>query len=151
MSIEDVARVMGVPLPLVGDPTAGGVNNTETLVNFWLATGLGSLIENIESSLERAFGFARERGVEFDVDALLRTDMKTRIEALAKGVQGGIFMPDEARARESLPPVDGGDQVLHATPNDPGRLAVGSSPLSRLAQGENPSPSDRQPSNARRS
>ena len=45
-----------------------------------------------------------------DTDALLRTDFKTRIEALARGVQTGIFSPNEARRREGLPAVANGDE-----------------------------------------
>lgn len=130
MSIEEVARVMGVPLALVGDSQAGGVSSTEALVNFWLAMGLGSLIENIESSLERAFDFGINDRVEFDVTALLRTDLKTRLDALTKGVQGGIYTPNEARKAENQPPIDGGDVLYLQRQMTPASL------LDDLAQAE---------------
>jgi HK97 family phage portal protein len=111
MSIEDVARVFGMPLALVssGDAASG---STEALINFWLATGLGALVENIECSLERAFNLPIGDRIDFKVDSLLRIDFKTRMEGLSKGVQGGIYSPDEAREREQLPKVEGGDQVF---------------------------------------
>lgn len=111
MSVEEVARVYGIPLALVGDPSAPA-SNTEALINFWLATSLGSTLENLETSLERAFGLPLDEHIEFDVDTLLRTDLKTRMEAYAKAVQGGIYSPDEARAKENLPKVKGGDMVF---------------------------------------
>ena len=36
--------------------------------------------------------------------------MKDRIEALARGVQGGIFAPNEARQQEGLDAVEFGDE-----------------------------------------
>jgi HK97 family phage portal protein len=111
MSVEEVARVFGVPLPVIGDLTHGTMNNTETLINFWLSTGLGSLMENVERSFDAAFDLSATEYVELDVNALLRMDFKTRVEGLAKAVQGGILKPNEARASESLPPVDGGDTI----------------------------------------
>jgi hypothetical protein len=40
----------------------------------------------------------------------LRSAQKDRIEALARGVQGGIFSPNEARALEDLPAAEDGDE-----------------------------------------
>lgn len=48
----------------------------------------------------------------FNVDAILRSDIKTRYEAYRIGVQGGFLAPNEARAKEELPPLEGGDQLL---------------------------------------
>ncbi|WP_279041759.1 phage portal protein [Brevibacillus borstelensis] len=48
----------------------------------------------------------------FNVDAILRSDIKTRYEAYRIGVQGGFLKPNEARAKEELPPAEGGDQLL---------------------------------------
>ena len=42
--------------------------------------------------------------------ALLRSALKDRIEALARGVQGGIFAPNEARQQEGLDAVEFGDE-----------------------------------------
>lgn len=111
MSIEEVARVFGIPLPLIGDPTTGGVSNTESLISFWLATGLGALLENIETSLERAFDLPVGESIDIDETALLRTDLKSRVDAYTKGTQGGLYTPNEARDFEGLPPLKGGDEI----------------------------------------
>lgn len=113
LSIEDIARVYGVPLPVVGDLTHATMQNVEQLVNLWLSVSLGALIENIERSLDALFELPRtaERHefVELDTAALLRLDFAGRTDALVKGVQGALYTPDEARAREGLPPVKNGD------------------------------------------
>jgi hypothetical protein len=78
----------------------------------WIASGLGFALNHIEE----AFGvFFSLRGqpdeyVEFDTAALLRSNLKDRIDALARGVQGGIYAPNEARQSEGLNRVDYGDE-----------------------------------------
>jgi HK97 family phage portal protein len=109
MSIEDIARVFGTPLPVIGDLSHATLNNTESLINMWLSMSLGSLLENIERSFDKAFDFNQNEYVELDTAALLRTDFLGRIDGLTKAVQGGLFTPNEARSRESLPPVKNGD------------------------------------------
>lgn len=109
LSIADIARALRIPLPLIGVMDQATFNNAETLMQFWKASGLGWLLEHIELSLDKFFGLPQGQFCEFDTDALLRSEFKTRIDALARGVQGGIYSPNEARAREGLPEVDGGE------------------------------------------
>jgi phage portal protein BeeE len=42
--------------------------------------------------------------VKFDTSVLLRTDLKTRMEATAIGIASHQLLPDEARAMGDLPP-----------------------------------------------
>ena len=115
MSVEEIARVEGVPLPIIGDLSKATFNNTEQLINLWLSISLGSKIENIERTLDRAFGFDRLDYVELDTNALLRTDLAARIDALTKGVQGGLYTPNEARELEGLDPkAQGNEPMLQA-------------------------------------
>lgn len=112
MSIEDVARAFRVPLPLVGDYRHATYNNVEQLISSWLSTGLGFVLEHIELSFDKFFGLPRGQFTEFDVDALLRTDFAARVDGLTKGIQQGLFTPNEARARMGgLPSVPDGDAV----------------------------------------
>lgn len=109
MSVEDIARVFGVPLPLIGDLSKATLNNTEQLINLWLSVSLGSLLEHLERMMDRAFGFSRTDYIELDTNALLRTDLAARIDALTKGIQGGLYAPNEARELEGLDPKPAGD------------------------------------------
>jgi HK97 family phage portal protein len=109
---EDIARVYGVPLPVVGELSHATLTNVEQLVSLWLSTGLTSFLELIERDLNRLFGFnGQTEYVDLDPRALLRTDFAGRVDALCKGIQGALFKPNEARELEGLPPVDEGDQV----------------------------------------
>jgi HK97 family phage portal protein len=111
LSIEDIARVYGVPLPVIGDLSKATLQNVEQLAGLWLAIGLGALLENLERSLDALFDLPADEWIELDTAALLRTDFLARVEGLTKAIQGGLMSPNEARARESLSPVAHGDTV----------------------------------------
>jgi HK97 family phage portal protein len=109
MSDEAIALAMRIPLQILG---IGGTTyaSTELLMQSWIATGLGFVINHIEEAFGQLF---RLRGVpdeylELDTRALLRSAYRERIEGLARGVISGIYSPDEARAQEDLPAVPGG-------------------------------------------
>jgi len=125
MSVEDIARVYATPLPVIGDLSKATLNNTESLVNLWLSLSLGSRLENIERSLDRAFEFGQDDFIELDTAALLRSDFLARVDGLTKGIQGGLYTVDEARAREGLSPAVGGAEPL---------LQVQMTPLSMLKE-----------------
>ena len=112
MSIEDIARVFGVPTPLIGDLSHATLNNTESLISHFLSTSLGSYLEILERTLDRMFGLNNNEYIELDTTALLRTNMEQRINSLAKAVQGGLMTPDEARQKEGLGPVEGGGEAF---------------------------------------
>jgi HK97 family phage portal protein len=111
MSEEHIALVFRIPMQILG---VGGqtFGSTEALMQFWVSTGLGFCLNHIEEAFGLTFGLKGqpEEYVEFDTGALLRSAMKDRIEALARGVQGGIYAPNEARAQEGLPEVPFGSE-----------------------------------------
>jgi hypothetical protein len=110
LSAEKICWAFGIPLQLLGLANTPATS-TEALMHFWLATGLGFCLNHVEQSFEpfRLEG-EPESYTEFSTDALLRTAQKDRIEALVRGVQGGVFAPNEARAQEDLPAVPFGDE-----------------------------------------
>lgn len=108
MTVEDIARAFRIPGQLLG--LTGTYSNTEQLINFWLSTGLGFLINHIEQSFDKFFELPADEFTEFDTDTLLRVDLKSRLEALAQATQNGIMSPNEARSRLDLPKVDFGDE-----------------------------------------
>lgn len=108
-SDQDIALAFRVPLQVLG---IGGTPyaSTEMLMQSWIATGLGFALNHFEEALGLMFNLrgVPDEYVEFSTKPLLRSAFKDRIEALARGVQGGIYSPDEARAEEELPAVPGG-------------------------------------------
>ena len=109
LTIADIARALRVPLPLIGVMDGATFNNSEVLMQFWKASGLGFLLEHLELSLDKFFNLPPGTYCELDADALLRSEFKNRIDGLVRGVQGGIFAPNEARRMEGLPAVADGD------------------------------------------
>lgn len=106
ISDQRIATAYRVPLSLLSlQSSQAPQGSTESLMQFWVATGLGFAANHVEDSFGRLFQLAGwpDDYIELDLEALLRANFKDRIAALAQGVQGGIFSPNEARAKEDLP------------------------------------------------
>lgn len=114
--ISEICRWYGIPSVLVNDTgttTVWGTGIQQIVEGFYKLT-VRPLLEKIEASIQANLMMPAEamrREVEFDFEALLRTDFKTRLEGYRIGVQGGILTPNEARAAEGRPALDGGDQL----------------------------------------
>lgn len=113
MTVEDISRVFRVPPMLINNLENSTFDNAETLMRFWLASGLGFHINALELVIASLFRLDdRFEGVEFQQDLLLQADLQSRLDALGSGVTKGIYAPNEARRREGLPPVENGDVPL---------------------------------------
>lgn len=110
LSDRTIAAVFGVPGVLIGVNDGATFSSTETLMNYWLSNGLGYLLDHIEVAIDQFFALPATEFVEYDTDALMRVALKDRIAALAQGVQGGIYAPNEARAREGYSSAPAGDE-----------------------------------------
>jgi hypothetical protein len=110
MSVQAISGVFGVPLALINSMDNATFSNTETLINHWLATGLGFTVSLIEKGLENIFECSPNELLDLDEKILLRANFKDRIDALGSAVSHGIYSPNEVRQIEGLPPVDGGDK-----------------------------------------
>jgi HK97 family phage portal protein len=108
---EHIALAFRIPLQILG---LGGATygSTELLMQSWIASGLGFCLNHIEEAFGVCFQLKGQPDeyVEFDTAALLRSAFNVRIDALTKGVQGGIFAPNEARNLEGLEDVKFGDE-----------------------------------------
>jgi HK97 family phage portal protein len=140
LSEEHIALCFRIPLQILG---IGGTpySSTELLMQSWIASGLGFALNHIEESFGVLFQLKGQPDeyVEFATTALLRSAHKDRIEALTRGVQGGIYAPNEARAEEGLDRVPYGDEprvqqqvvplsAAGAIPKAPGPQAPPSAP-----------------------
>jgi len=109
-----VAAVFGVPGIILGITEGGTARSAEAVMTEWLASGLGWLINHIEVSIDSFVGLntvaAGREYTEYDTRALLRSLFAERMDGLVKGVQGGVFAPNEARALEGYPAAKDGDE-----------------------------------------
>lgn len=110
MSDQHVALAYRIPLQILGIGSGGPSSTTEALMQGWLATSLGFCLNHLEEAIGTCFGLGGFPNdyLEFDTSVLLRSNFSDRVEAYAKGVVGGIFEPDYARAEFGLPKVKGG-------------------------------------------
>lgn len=114
--VEDIARFMGVPSVLINDTSATTTwgSGIEQIVTGFYKLNLTPYLERIEASIIRNLMPRADWGkisMQFDFDALLRSDIDTRIKAAAAGVNAALLTPNEGRAKEGLKPKDGGDKL----------------------------------------
>jgi HK97 family phage portal protein len=98
MTVADISRAFRVPLPLINDMSGSTFNNAEALMGWFLASGLGFLLESVEQELGRLFSLSFSRSFNFDTTTLLRSDMETRVKALGEAAIKGLISPDEGRS-----------------------------------------------------
>lgn len=111
LSERQIFQIFRVPPFLGGDLEKATFQNTETLTRFYLQSCLGFYIDHLEEAFTLFFRLPANESIMFDLEpALLRGDLKERMEAYGKAVQNGVMAPNEARERENLPPVEHGDE-----------------------------------------
>ena len=109
LSAEIICSVFHVPLYKVGLGSAPTYNNIEALDQQYYSQCLQTLIESIELLLNEGFELAPRYCISFDLGALLRMDTSARYKSHSESIGGGWLSPNEARKKENLPPVPGGD------------------------------------------
>lgn len=108
---RNILQVFRIPPFLAGDSDKSNLTNVESLTRFYLQTCLGYYISYMEAALADFFRMDDDNVVFFDVEAaILRGDLKERMEAYSKGIQNAVYAPNEARKKERLPPVEDGDE-----------------------------------------
>lgn len=114
--VEEICRWYGVPSVMVNDTsgsTVWGSGISEIVRGFYKLT-LRPILEKAEESMRVNLLPVAERSkyeFEFDFEGLLRADQKSRFDGYRVGIQGGIVTPNEARAWEGLPEIEGGDKL----------------------------------------
>ena len=114
-AVQDLARWFGVPSVLINDTaqTTSLGSSVQQIVDGFYRLKLRPQVERIEQAIIKRVLTPRQRAqgvtVEFNLDALLRSSLKDRMDIYAKGVQNGIYNRNEPRKRENLPAYDGGD------------------------------------------
>ena len=126
---------MNIAPTLLGDLADATLNNSAELRQQFLDMTLLPIIELFEDALElvllndddRAQGYC----IEFDTSNFVRNDIEKRFAALKTGIESGVLTLNEARDREGLPPVEGGDQPMRS---------VQVAPIDAPASPQNPEP-----------
>lgn len=112
--ISEVSRIFNLAPAMLHDLTSGTYSNFEQQsLNFAKMT-IAPLTELIEQEMNSKLFGARNTSdyVEFNLDGLQRGDFLSRMDGSAKAVQAGIRTPNEIRALDNLPPLEGGDKLF---------------------------------------
>ncbi|BBP99096.1 hypothetical protein BSFA1_42250 [Burkholderia sp. SFA1] len=124
-SIEDVARIFGVPPFMIGqtDKTTSWGNGVEQMGIGFVKYTLQRHLVKIEQEFNRKLFRTARNFVEFNAATLERGDFKTRNDGYRVGLgragEPGWLTVNEVRRMENLPPVDGGDTLNTGATNAP--------------------------------
>jgi len=126
---SEVCRIFGIPPSKLFVPGSGGYASQEQESNAFVGTCLRPWAVRFEQEADRKLLLREERKSHYwqiNFDGMLRSDLLTRYKSYSIARNWSIMSPNEIRALENLPPVEGGDLLLspvNMAPLDP-TLAV---------------------------
>ena len=116
--VDEICRIFRVPPHLVGNLEHATFSNIEhQSIDFAVHT-IRPWLVRIEQSMNRALFTDQEKGrfyVQFNIDGLMRSDYKSRMEGYAIARQNGWMSANDIRALENQNPIpkdEGGDAYL---------------------------------------
>lgn len=115
---EQICRLFGVPPQMVGfgDKASNWGTGKEVDVLGFQKFTLRKRMKRIEQACMKQLVPLAERRtqgltIEFNFEGLLQNDTASRYDAYDKGIRMGLVTRNECRARENLPPIEGGDVI----------------------------------------
>lgn len=116
LTIRQIANVFGIKMHQLNDLSRATHTNIEEQQKQFYADTLQAILTGYEQEIAAKLLLDSEIQagyyVKWNVDSIVRSDIKTRYEAYRVGIQGGFLTPNEVRALEELPALDGGDVLL---------------------------------------
>ena len=112
-SIEEVARIFNIPPHMLKDLSKSSFNNIEMQSQEFVTYTLMPYITRIEAEMNYKLFRTNEIGntfIEFNVNGLLRGDVKSRTEAYKTAITNGYMSINEVRQKENLNSIEGGDK-----------------------------------------
>ena len=110
-SIEEVARIFNVPPHMLKDLSKSSFNNIEMQSQEFVTYTLMPYITRIEQEMNLKLFRTNELGktfIEFNVNGLLRGDVKSRTEAYKTAITNGYMSINEVRQKENMNSIEGG-------------------------------------------
>lgn len=120
-SVEEICRWWGVPPVIIGHAAQGQTmwgSGVEQILLAWLTLGIDPFCDRIEARIKKQLirpTGNRRRYAEFNREALLQMDSKSKAAFLSTMTQNGLMTRNEGRAKLNLPRVDGGDELTAQT------------------------------------
>lgn len=146
--ILEISRVFRVPPSMLSELDRATHLNAEEMGLQFVAFCLRPWADLFAGAFSRVLLTPAERStffLAFDFDDLERGNMGSRLDALGKAVANGVYVPNDARAKENLSPKPGGDDlrvplnsVVPGTARDVGTAVPSAMPSPAPAAGEPP-------------
>jgi HK97 family phage portal protein len=105
---KEVAKLFGVPLPLLNGTESA---NIESLYTIFIENAIKPLATSFEQAVNKMLPFEDRHYIyfEYSYNSLMKVNLQTRIDTYAKQVTNGILSPNEIRRKENLPEIEAGD------------------------------------------
>ena len=111
--LDQIARIYSLPPVFLQDLSNGTFSNNEQQDLHFVKHTLRRWIEQTEQEMNlKLFGRESSMEIRYNVDSLLRGDLKTRMEAHAAAIQNAVKTPNEVREIEGLERKPSGDDLL---------------------------------------
>ena len=111
--ITEIARIYNLPPTFLQDLSYGTFSNTEQQDLQLVKHTLRRWVKQAEQEMNlKLFGRNSKLFIKFNIDGLLRGDIKTRYEAYGSAIQNGFKTPDEIRRIENDTPKQGNADKL---------------------------------------
>ena len=114
-SIAEISRIYRVPLHMISELDKSSFNNIEEQSSEYVKYTLLPWVKRIEQEFNKKLFREAELSkyfVRFNLEGLLRGNIKVRSEYYTKMIQNGVLSPNEVRALENMNKRDGGDEYL---------------------------------------
>ena len=111
-SITEIARMFNIPTFMLQEHSKSSFNNIESLSQSYVTYTLMPYIRRMESEMNRKLFKTNEKGklfVEWNVNGLLRGDVKSRNDAYKTGINNGYMTINEVRRKENMNSIPDGD------------------------------------------
>ena len=91
---------------------SGTFSNIKAFLEALYGPALGPIITSVDQSLNAWLTRGTNLYIEANVDAMLRGNFEDQLQALQSAVGAPWLSRNEGRARQNLPPIDGGDELV---------------------------------------
>ena len=112
-SITEIARMFNIPTFMLQEHSKSSFNNIESLSQSYVTYTLMPYIRRMESEMNRKLFRKRDKGklfVEWNVNALLRGNIKDRSDSYKTAVGNGWMTINEVRRKENMNSIEDGDK-----------------------------------------
>lgn len=114
LTTRQIANAFGVKSFQLNDMEKSTYNNIEQQNRAFYSDTLQNVLTEYEQEMDYILLKSNEKKYywQFNVDAILRSDIESRYRAYQIGISGAFLQPAEARAKENLPFVEGTDELF---------------------------------------